>query len=96
MQRRFLRNSFENEAVTNTGAIATIHSRAVNVGCITRGNTDDTWWPNEPIADNKIQIAWKKEGFPKNKTPLNLLSHKARGSPQPLWSTTPTCGWQQS
>merc|ERR1711951_124153 len=60
MQRRLKRNGFEEEAVTNIGAIAITHTKAVNVGCITRGNTADTWWLHDPIADSRIHIAWKK------------------------------------
>ena len=50
------RNGFEAEAGTKIGAVAVFNARAINVGHLTRGNTENTWWLHEPMADNKIHV----------------------------------------
>ena len=53
IQHRLRRNGYETEAVTNIGAVAVVNARAINIGCITHGNTCNTWWIHEPNIDKK-------------------------------------------
>ena len=87
LQRRLIRNGFETEAVTNFGAVAVINARAINVGRITRGNTENTWWLDEPMADKQIHIVWQNERGRKSKTLHDMLPHKSYASLQPLLDT---------
>ena len=77
-QRRLRRNGFETEAVTNIGAVAVFNARAINVGRLTRGNTEDTWWLHEPNADTDIHVTWADDPGRKSKILSGLLPNLAK------------------
>ena len=54
LQRWLQGNDYVSEAITNTGGVAIIKARVINVGQILCNNTDETWWIDEPKADSKL------------------------------------------
>ena len=58
IQRRLLRSGYESEAITNTGGVTILNARALKVGIISRNNTDNTSWIDDPQAESKLSMAW--------------------------------------
>ena len=58
IHRRLLCSGYESKAITNTGGVTILNARALKVGIISRNNTDNTWWIDDPQAESKLSMAW--------------------------------------
>ena len=83
-QRRLDNNGYKSEAITNIGGVAILNARAVIVRMVSRTNTENTWWIDDPRADCNLTIAWGKSRKKKIKICGDYLPARIRETIWPL------------
>ena len=79
-----MRIGYESEAITNTGGVTILNARALKVGIISRNNTDNTWWIDDPQAESKLSMAWGNNRTQKIKICSEYLPAEIRETVWPL------------